>query len=359
MMKQDLMTSHGGYLKKNSTSRVVFRADGNSVIGLGHIMRCISIINMLQMDFICIFICNRPSDQVKNILSINLSCDFIFIDVEKSENEIEIIKPLLKSTDIFVIDGYQFTSDYQFFIKYLVKKLVCIDDSAGIYFHADVIINHGSTKWTSLYRTNQYSKIFSGFPYLILRNEFLNAALEKKIIEKVTNIFICFGGADPLNITPMALDACLECDFIENITVITGAVYKNDNLLKSIIRSNKQKNINYIKDASVNQIINEIEDSHLAISTSSTIALEICCIKSALITGTIINNQYAIHEQLKDAGCCRSIGDWRNQKKDNIRKNIEFLSDINEANKIIQAQSYLIDGKSGERINKVFKELAL
>jgi len=338
-------------------SRIIFRADGDSNIGLGHIMRCISLINMLHMDFQCVFICNKTSDKIFNFK--DLTCEFIFLNAESNEHEIEIIKPLLKKTDIFVIDGYHFTSEYQFSVKNVVKKLVCIDDKASIYFHADVIINHGSYKWANKYKTNTNTKILSGFPYLIVRSEFLNVASVTKKIEEVTNIFICFGGADPLNITPIALEASLECNFIENITVVTGSLYKNEKIINSIIKSNKEKKINYLKNATSKQMIFQIENSHLAISASSSIALEICCIKSALITGTVIDNQYAIHEQLIEAGCCKSIGDWNRQKKVNIRKNIEFLSDIEQANKIIQSQSVMIDGKSGERINKLFKELAL
>jgi spore coat polysaccharide biosynthesis predicted glycosyltransferase SpsG len=56
-------------------SKLFFRADGNEKIGLGHIVRCLSIIQMLGDRFECLLVVNNVNDKIKNL--IKEVCDFV------------------------------------------------------------------------------------------------------------------------------------------------------------------------------------------------------------------------------------------------------------------------------------------
>jgi len=346
----------GGCLRNDSTFRIVFRADGSDIIGLGHVVRCISLIQILSDEFECLLICRRPTDVLIKLAE--PWCKVYALHQETSDNEEVEIAKYLQKTDILVLDGYNFTPEYQLEVSKYVKYVVVIDDISSQDFYADVIINHGSTQYLKPYRSKPETRVFSGFSYLIARREFLEAARRKRKVKDVNTIFICMGGSDPFNITPKVLQASIECDFITHIIIVIGALNKEKECLERIIRSNPEKKIELIVNADAISMVEFINKSQIAMSTASSVALEICCVKSALICGTVIENQFSIHQQLIDSGCCKSVGDWRSVKIETIKQLIFSFRSPKDVNKIMELQNSRIDGNSGKRILSIFKELS-
>lgn len=337
-------------------TKIFFRAEGNSEKGLGHIVRCLSVVEMVKDEFDCSMIVNNTDDRVLHF--IKQTCSVNDIKVNSISEEFVALGKLLNAKDIFVFDGYSFDSHYQKSVKKLIKKMVAIDDLADKKFEADIIINHGDIKVLPPYQTTSGTKIYSGFDYLIVRAEFLNAVKNKRKVSAINTVFICMGGADPFNITVKVLKASLQCTFLQKIVVVTGSVYNYKNDLKALISASKNKIINHIENANAEQIVNSIGESQIAISTASSISLEICCVKAALLCGTVIDNQYSIHSQLLKNECCVSIGDWTSVTVRDIKQQLEKMNDLRLVQKIIDTQSRCIDGKSAERIRKIFNELA-
>ncbi len=337
-------------------SKLFFRADGNHKIGLGHIVRCLSIIQMIGDYFDCVMIVNNANASVLNI--IKEVCQFVDLEAENPIKEIEKIREIVQVSDIVIIDGYEFDINYQIALKKIAKKLVVIDDLSGKDFFADVIINHGDILALPSYRVLNYTQIFSGFDYLIVKPDFIKASLQKKSITSINTVFVCMGGADPFNISTKIIKACSECDFIQKMIIVIGSVYNNKSELYTILAQIKNISIELIENANAAQMINCIERSQIAISTASTISLEICCVKSALICGCIVENQNAIHSLLIKNGCCTSVGDWKKISVTEIKSKICELNNISEVQKLIDAQSNCIDGSSPQRILNIFKNLA-
>jgi UDP-2,4-diacetamido-2,4,6-trideoxy-beta-L-altropyranose hydrolase len=337
-------------------SKLFFRADGNEKIGLGHIVRCLSIIQMVHDYFDCVMIVNNADKSILNI--INEVCLFIDIEAKDPTKEIEKIRGIVQKTDIFIFDGYVFDLAYQIELKKIVNKLVAIDDLSGKEFNVDVIINHGDISVLPSYQTLIQTQIFSGFDYLIVRPDFIKASILKKNVISINTVFVCMGGADPYNITTKVIKACSQCDFIQKIIIIIGSVYHNKFELKSLLAKINNVSIELIENATSTQMVNCISRSQIAISTSSTISLEICCVKSALISGTVVDNQNAIHSLLMNNGCCISVGDWKKKSIPDIKTAISSLNDTVTVQKIIDAQTRCIDGSSSNRILNIFKNLA-
>lgn len=350
------MTLHGGYLKKNNFSKVVFRANGNSQIGLGHLVRCLSLVNMLKKEFDCSIIVNNADDEIKHL--INQTCPMKDIKVNSKEEELIVLSRLLSVDDLLVIDGYDFDDQYQLRVKKMVNKLIAIDDLADRKFEADVIINHGDINALPTYQKHSLTKVYTGFDYLIVRPEFLDAVSQKKKITVVDTAFICMGGADPFNISEKVLDACLQSTFLKKIIIVTGSVYKNKSKLQTLISSADKILVEHFENADAEQIVNCIQQSQIAISTASSIALEVCCVKAALLCGTVIDNQNSIHSLLIQNQCCVSVGSWINAEVDDIKEQLEVLNDTMLVQKIVDNQSTCVDGKSNERILQIFRELA-
>ena len=336
--------------------RIVFRADGSAENGLGHIMRLLALVELLRDRFNCIFLSNNVDELLKNIIL--KSCSAKFIEVANVEEEMDALKLLLTGEDIFVTDGYNFNEEYQIKIKKIVYKLVMIDDKADMFYHADLIINHGLDQKSLIYKSSADTKILTGFKYLIARKEFLSAATQKKNVKFIDTVFICMGGSDPYHITMKVLEACRYCDYIKKIYIVIGGLYNDKIELEKLIAQINDKVIFCFQNVSSRDMVKYIELSHIAFSTASSIAMEICCVKSGLITGVVVDNQNYINQQIVNNGCGYSVGNWSEISINEIVKVINKINKVSIVNAIIKNQSNFIDGKSGERIINFFNEIA-
>lgn len=340
---------------ENNKNRIIFRADGNSTIGIGHIMRLIGLFEILRDEFYGIFLVRRPDKLLKE--TIEKYCKVIVLNSTSLSDEIAELEFLLTKDDVVVLDGYDFDENYQKYIKSKAFRLIMIDDKADRHFYADLVINHGAN-FKDNYKCEPYSKILSGTDYLILRKEFLNSALIKRRINKVDSVLICMGGADPYNITIKALRASLICSFIQKIVVITGSSFSNKTKLEElIIKGSECKTIIYENNIDAVRIIELINTCELAICPSSTIALEICCVKAGLLTGTVIDNQQMIHNHLVGTNCCLSLQDFCKATHEIISSYLNEMNNIEFVNTLISNQSRIIDGYSGKRILQEIKML--
>jgi len=341
-------------LVKNN-HRIVLRADGNSIIGLGHVIRLLGLFEFIKNEFDCVFLIRKPELKLKHI--IGSYCRFLILE-GTLKDEIEELSYLLDSNDIVVLDGYYFDEEYQQYIKSKVHKLVMIDDKAEAYFYADLVINHGGALMKAKYKTEPYTRLLLGTDYLILRNEFLEAALTKRIVTKVDSVFICMGGADPFNITIKALKASIKCDFISRIIVITGSAYSNnDDLKKALVEAPRSKDVLYENNVNPSRLVELIRMCEIAICPSSSIALEVCCVKAGLLTGIVTDNQESIHNMLVSSDCCLSLNDFNETSVESIQVNLYRMNNVDYINTLIKNQSENIDGLSGRRFLQEFKLL--
>lgn len=328
-------------------NKIYFRANGSSSIGLGHVLRCISLISMIKDKFDCILILNK--DIPPQILPTQIK--YFFIQNDIPEDEIFQIKKIVNSKDILLLDGYEFDYSYQKKIKHLVRKLVVVDDFKNRKLCCDVLINHGIK---SIKNSNNIS-YFTGLSYLILRPDFLKSIqYPNKIRSTNNNIFVCFGGSDPFNITDKVLKTILKNNTFDEIFVVIGAANKFNNFL---IEKYSNSNIRFYINATSKQIIKLLGNSRIAISTSSTIALEICCTQTPLLCGYINNNQKCIDNLIVSEKCGISIGNWKYTTSKQINTLIKQIITTSVTKKIIQNQLNKIDGMSKDRYLFLFKKL--
>lgn len=334
--------------------RILFRADGSTQIGLGHIVRSLALVEMLKAHFNCVFISKAPQDKISML--IQQYCTLIELPAfETRDEEIEAVKSIAEKNDIVVLDFYELEESYQTLLQPHVCAMAVIDDKAAVPFHANLIINHGSQGREQDYRLDAHSKLLSGFPYLLLRKPFRDAAKKLRTVSAINSMFICMGGADPFNVTVKALQAALECNFLERIIVVTGSAYANAAGLQAIISGNSNR-IVHAQNIDAPEMVRLISECQLAICPGSTVSLEICSVRCGLITGTVIDNQYGLHNQLVNAGCAITAGDLNTITVQELAELIRGFS-VEKVNEVIANQVKAIDGLSAERLVNEFKSL--
>src|SRR5690554_1973465 len=120
-----------------ASKTLLFRADGNNQIGMGHYIRSLALAQMLKNHFNCAFAIQNPIPAQKK--NIETACERI-IEL-KTSNKDEFLN-FVSSQDIVVIDNYCFSTEYQRAIKSKGCKLVYIDDLNDKHYVADLIISN-------------------------------------------------------------------------------------------------------------------------------------------------------------------------------------------------------------------------
>jgi UDP-2,4-diacetamido-2,4,6-trideoxy-beta-L-altropyranose hydrolase len=334
-------------------SRVVFKADGNKDIGLGHIYRCIALAQILKSEFELAFLSENSDTEVLNLLKET----FYIIEYNETNNSTEYLSAILRIDDIIVFDGYSNNYDVQLKFKSYVKTLVSVDDLANTKFISEIIFNHGDISVLPDYNISSVTKIYSGLNFLILRKEFLDKPLyRKQSVNRNGGILISFGSSDPYGITPKILAILNSLNLNFEINILTGLKSSYDSMIELIDKYPKCKiKIHYSLNA--NEIICLLKNISFAITTASTTALEICCCNIPLLIGTVVNNQHSIHNILVKNGCALTVDSWITADEKKIQEKLLLLQKESVSSEIKEQQNKSFDGKSSERILKIFKSL--
>src|SRR5690606_7221621 len=216
--------------------KLFFRTDGNTEIGLGHLIRSSALAEMLSSDFEITFYCISIPEKISDDLCTK---GFSVKNIEYNDEFIDI----LTGQEIIVLDHYSLNSDFQKKIKLKGNKLICIDDVFDKEFYADLIINHAPNISKAMYKAQPFTKFALGLDYVLLRSPFLQAAKKTKLPKKENSVFICFGGSDIHNLTQRTLNVILNINRFNDINVVIGPSYKNKEDLELLSKAHTNVNI--------------------------------------------------------------------------------------------------------------------
>jgi UDP-2,4-diacetamido-2,4,6-trideoxy-beta-L-altropyranose hydrolase len=332
--------------------KIFFRADGNSQIGLGHVVRCLALAEILEPHFLSFFLIQSPSESIQKKIS-EFCVPLALPSIPNHIEEIYFLSKTVSSSDIIVLDGNGFNAEYQKNIKEIIgAKLICIDDLHLNHFYADVVINHNPSIADPSYSREPYTKLYLGFEYLLIRKLFLDQIKAKREILVNKNLFICIGGADPNNLTLKILKACKELEYFNKINIVTGAAYQNSIELKKFILQTDEST-SHFSDLSALELINVMRDSGIAIVPSSSIALELMCVGINMITGYFVEDQKELSAFIHENGLGISIGDFNSYDNNSLKKVIFENLEVNT----VERQKNLIINSPSENLIKIFNEL--
>lgn len=308
--------------------RVLLRADANAGIGHGHLMRLLALADMLSAHFRCYFVTHNPPAALAPQLqqaSHGIHRDGIisvdaFQDVHEEAKY--LVNHVLQPDDIFVMDGYQFTSQYQQTIRTTGVRLVCLDDLNQQYFYADAVINPAGGISPAQYQTEIYTRLALGPDFALLRKPFRQ--LCPRTIAETNNILICFGGADAHNLTQKVAAASLAIAHMQEIHLVTGASYQHRNSLEELAAMHPDK-IFVHQQLSAEEMVKLMQHCQIALAPASTVSYELCSVGIGLVTGTSADNQQHIERFLVSSGCALSIGDFHQTTEKQIREAILHL----------------------------------
>ncbi len=261
--------------------KVLIRVDGSATIGLGHIVRCMALADILRPEFDILFVCKDISEklvlelQKKQLLLVKINFNSDLFD-------------LISVNDIVVVDGYDFDLSFQLKIKSFGCKLVCIDDTHHQEYAADLIINHGPSSNKDLYKASTYTKFALGHDYLLLRKAFLDQIPVKREIVSVNNLLVILGGSDIKNLSTHLIDHKIY-EYFETVNIVSGASDDSYPQLKSYCEF--IPNINLFNNLSDYELIKLSSKCEICICTASGVSYEMACVGIGMVVCMVSQNQ--------------------------------------------------------------------
>jgi UDP-2,4-diacetamido-2,4,6-trideoxy-beta-L-altropyranose hydrolase len=328
--------------------KILFRADGNSQTGLGHLYRLFALVEMYKDTYDFIFV-TKDSSTLK-VIPQSYSIELIPNEINIKEEPKWLSNRFKPNEYIIIADGYQFVSSYQKSLKILNYFLMYIDDLTTEHMYADVVVNHSPNAKKTDYKSENYTQFALGTDYAILRPLFLDAAQKKKERTSLNSIFICYGGADEKNFTLQTSNVLSKIDKIDEINIVLGGAYTHSKTLL------EHKKVTIYQNLNEKELISLMNRSDIAYVSSSTILYETITTNIVTFSGFFVQNQEFFYHELVKKEVFFGL--------DNLN-NFDFTALVKKYYQItkkviknqLENQNQLIDGSSKRRFINLIKTI--
>lgn len=346
-------------MEMNERHYLLFRADGNSTIGAGHIMRCISIADgALEKGIPSLFV-TAGEGLCQTIEAHGHECIILNTEYQRMIRETEKFAPVLQEKSLLacVVDSYYVDQDYFEWLRKNIRcPLVYIDDMALFPYKCDILINYNifgqdwEDKYCKLYGHLKMPRMLLGSRYTPLRREF---CLKKRvgINQDARNILISTGGADPDHFTIELLHAIEHQMLDKRFNIIVGAMNEDRNAIYKQARGMK----NVTLHESVVEMARLMLANDVAISAAGSTLYELCATQTPTITYVLEDNQVPAALAFEKAGVLQNAGDIRILGAERLAEKlitvaIELCENYQRRVTIARCQEAIVDGSGSIRI---------
>lgn len=349
---------------------IAFRADGGKNVGLGHIVRCLSLARAFRRNGCKVYFFSKLDEGIEKARHEN----FVVVRLPSAVQETEYGNPthladeahqmisLLQeyNIDVLVIDTYNVSKEYFLTLKPYVTRLAYIDDVNKFLYPVDIVINGNITGQSLGYKKyDQKQVLFLGTEYNMIRDEFSNIP-PRTVRTNVEEILITTGGGDPYNLTGKLLDSLLQEEEFVNVrfNVLIGSGFtdceyigdlskKYDNvfLYANSVLSHKLLGIIYSEVSAI------MMRSDLAISAGGSTLYELAACGTPALAVILADNQEGIVHKMDELGYVINLG-WYNQLDEGqvLVRLREMMNDYQRRKVMSDKGQRLVDGKGTDRL---------
>lgn len=347
---------------------ILFRADASANLGLGHIMRCLTLADRLasvgvESVFFCREIPAGLRDQVQRAGHRVVS----LAQAQRPEDETAAINAFVKELGItpkaLVCDHYERGAEWQALLAPVIERKVVIDDLADRAHACDLLIDPSLDRQAEAYRglVPPNARILAGSRYAMLRPEFARlrrqqevtaAAMAGRPRAKPSRLMISMGGSDPANATGFVLSALagLEPKIRDSlhVDVVLGGGCPHIEALRLQASSIALKVELHIDTPDIAGLLARAD---LAFGASGGTSWERCCLGVATIMLVLAENQRFIAGRLSARGAALNLGVWPEVQPEAVREAFLSLHDDVEALAAMRsAARELCDGEGARRV---------
>jgi UDP-2,4-diacetamido-2,4,6-trideoxy-beta-L-altropyranose hydrolase len=305
----------------------VLRADASSSIGVGHVMRSLSLGEALLDEGFGVELVSF--ELAPSLQSLAASCGVEVVELScapRSNDDAQFV--LQRNANIVVVDGYEFSREFFAVLEASSTPFAVVDDNAETNAHSpSAVINQNPHASASMYaHLHGNSKLLLGLQYAMVRKEVREVAA-MNLPSREGEVFVAMGGADFLGLTAPIVEALAETGL--QIRVAVG----HANTQRAQIQKLADQ-FGHVTLIEQQDYVSSLASAHVAVLAAGSSLWEACAVGTPSIGLVVADNQSASANAAKKLGFTRVV-DCR------VRFNVEAV--LNEV------QACILNGTSAMR----------
>lgn len=303
--------------------KVAIRADASIAIGSGHVMRCLTLADGLrQVGADIVFLCRELEGHLATIISDRGYSVHVLPPRGDGQTSINWQDDAAQSMqalgltvtfDWVVVDHYGLEARWETAMRSCARHIMAIDDLANRPHDCDLLLDQNYYRGLGLRYAGlvpRDCRKLLGPDYALLRPEFREERLKLRSRDgMVRRILICFGGADPDNLTAKAIEAVSSvAPSGITVDVVIGANNPHRKMLSVLCREQSGVTL-HVQAGNMAELI---AASDLGIGAGGATTWERCILGLPTLTVVFATNQEQTTLDLSQAGAIRYLG-WGNK----------------------------------------------
>lgn len=345
----------------NCTHNLLIRADGNTHIGTGHVMRCLALAQAWQERGceVSFALAQHTPSLLARVSAEEIPVHLLDCKLGSPDDATQTIALAKQIGATWVVaDGYHFDASYQQTIKASGLSLLVIDDYGHAeHYYADIVLNQNVSADESLYTNREaYTRLLLGTRHALLRREFwAYRGWTREIPDVARKILVTMGGGDPDNVTLKVLQGLNQIEDVQlDCTVVIGGSNPHINTLRTF---NSIHSVQVLED--VRDMPALMAWADIAISAGGSTCWELSLLGLPMVLIPVADNQRPIAERLGKLDIALVLGWYENVPLDTIATVLNHLVKERETRlRMSQAGRTLVDGEGGKRVIDTMRNIS-
>lgn len=339
------------------SNMLYIRADADSKIGVGHIMRCIALAQAWQdQGGEVTFISHCENEALRERIQSEgfrfIALNHVCHDSSDLKTTLAIVKKGISEKKTWlVLDGYHFTPDYQKAIRNERIHLLVIDDINHLpHYHANILLNQNIHAPDLKYHCDEDTILLLGIHYILLRKEFLKYRdFKRHITKRAKKILVTMGGADSGNVTLKVIEALKLLDLEDiSVRIVIGPANPHQETLRKTLASAHFKAVLLVNPPDISVLM---EWADMAISAAGSTCWELAFMGLPAILIATAENQREVSAGLEKAGTAQTLYWYNHINTDNISSYLRsLLMDTDRCRSMSAKGPDIVDGDGVGRV---------
>lgn len=331
---------------------IVFRADASTEIGIGHVMRCLTLADALkERGASAVFLCRELEGHMGGAIR-SRGHEVRFLPVlDGFEGDARATVAAIArdgKADWIVADHYGIDRHWEDIAAPAARRICVIGGPADRQHRCDLLHDQNyfhdhEAMWRPLVPAS--ARLLLGPRFALLRPEF-RAARERRVDPR-RRVFVSFGGADAPNATAMALKALVKaCPGVE-ADVVIGSANRHAAALEAMAREMPGIHLH----VSPPGLASLMAGAGLAVCGGGLTLFEGLCVGLPSIVVSIAPNQSLAVKALAADGLCSFAGEIANLDEGALARRIGALWGAEREREEMAARGMeLVDGQGAARV---------
>lgn len=357
--------------------KILFRVDSSSIIGTGHLVRCLTLAKSLRARGAdCLFVCrNLSGNSIQRVVGAGFQVKILPLgglcfDQKKEEFElahaawlgvtwrIDAEQTILAIENAFfdwvVVDHYALDIHWESMLRPYCDKLMVIDDLADRVHDCDLLLDQNLAEgWQGRYhgKVPGNCAMLLGPEYALLQPEYV--VQRSSIFARsgpIQRILVFFGGADLYNYTGRTLEVFLS---FHRPDIFVDVVISPEHPYDKCIREVAEGHSNIILHDALPSLAELLARADLAIGAGGTSSWERCCLGLPTLVVTLAENQRCIAMELERLGLVRWLGHQDEVDEANLKRALLDCLQKSDLRDWSAKCLAVVDGKGEWRVSSI------